>query len=186
MPVSLASSSSAAMHGALVPIGFSLGDGSFNAPVFSNIPQIYQDLLFVVQGRSTTAATSSQGVLRLNDDAGSNYSWTTLRGDGSSATSSRDTNSGNGWTFNDFTGANSTSNMFAVSTLHILNYRNTNTFKTGIWRNANDNNGSGTTRVAVGLWRSTAAIYDLRIINAQANWASGSTFTLYGVRSVGQ
>lgn len=168
--------------GALTRIGYWAGDGNFNAPIFSNIPQTFQDLLFVVYGRGTNAATTSQGILRLNDDAGSNYSWTTLRGDGASASSSRDVNAGSGWTINDFPSASAVSSLFAVTTLHILNYRSSG-FKTGIWRNANDMNGSGTTRLAVGLWRSTAAVNDLRIIHSAANWAAGSTFALYGVRA---
>lgn len=168
--------------GAIQRIGYYLGDGTFNAPVFSSIPQTYQDLMFVVYGRGTTAATTSQGVLRLNDDAGSNYSWTSLIGDGSSATSTRDVNSGNGFTINNFTAANSTANRFATAVVHILNYRGS-VFKTVLWQNADDNNGSGTTRIAAGLWRSTAAINDVRLINAQANWASGCTFALYGIKA---
>lgn len=168
--------------GAMTRINYAAGDGTFNAPIFSNIPQTFQDLLFVVYGRGTNASATSQGYLRLNDDSSSNYSSTSLIGDGSSATSSRETNLTNGFTINNFTGASATSGLFGATLIHIINYKSS-TFKTFIWRNVNDMNGSGTTRLVTGLWRSTSAINDIRLIHAQANWAAGSTFALYGIKA---
>lgn len=157
------------------------GDGSFNAPIFSNIPQTYTDLVLVVQGRLTGAVSTGVGVLRLNDDAGTNYSWTTLLGDGSSVASIRTSNGGNGVDVNSFPGASATANFVGQAVIHIPNYRSTSMFKNVIFHNANDANGGGTTRIVAGLWRSTAAINDVRLISSSGNWAAGSFFTLYGI-----
>ena len=140
------------------------------------IPSTYTDLIVVVNA-SLTSGTSVWGV-RFNGDTGSNYSWTSLRGDGSSATSTRDTGSNRilcGW----FGTSKST------GIVQIQNYANTTTYKTVITRsNATD---SGTyVNAAVGLWRgstgsATQAITSVTVLPDSSTWPVGSTFTLYGI-----
>jgi hypothetical protein len=140
------------------------------------IPSTYTDLIVVVNA-SLTSGTSVWGV-RFNGDTGSNYSWTSLRGDGSSATSNRDSGSNRilcGW----FGTSKST------GIVQIQNYANTTTYKTVITRsNATD---SGTyVNTAVGLWRgstgsATQAITSVTVLPDSSTWPVGSTFTLYGI-----
>jgi hypothetical protein len=178
--------SSSAMHGAVVPIASAIANGTTNAFVFSNIPQNYQDLVCIFYTRSAQATSSVQNYIFLNSDFANNYSGTILDGNGSTATSGRTSTiiaSPVGWT----SGASATSGIFGSQTTHLLNYSNTSTFKTYLSRSAADLNGSGYTRLAVNLYRSTNAITTLQISNdGNNNYVAGSTFALYGIRTVNQ
>ena len=165
-------------YGAMVPIAYSTS-GSAN---FGNIPQTYQDLYMVGQLRGISANTIEYFFTTLNA-ASSGYSYTSLTGDGASATSARN-NVGTG-AFYIGTGpsANSTASVFAAYEIWVLNYANTTTNKTILYRFAGDQNGSGQTALGVGLYSSTAAITAINTFGANGT-ATGSTHTLYGIRAV--
>jgi len=176
-----------AVHGAVVPIATYLSPGPLFYPNFVNIPQTYQDLRVVIYARTANALTTDALGLNFNSDYGTNYSETYLQGNGSSLTSARDTSSTRFYSIN-IPGAIAPSGVFGSITIDILNYANTSTYKTIIAKWANDQNGSGTTGLMTGLWRSTAAINEIdnNIVNSNGQWVAGSRISLYGVRSVGQ
>jgi hypothetical protein len=187
MPISPAAVSSSAMHGAVVPIAQAVGNGATSSFAFNNIPQNFQDLMFVVYQRDATGGNSGYGnsVIQFNGVGGTSYSTTSLYGNGSSASSGRVTN--NNGTFGVYgIGSATTAGVFTSSVVHILNYANTSTFKTVLSRGAVDINGSGETDICVNLFSSTNAIRSLTIFGYSGNPATGSTFTLYGIRTVGQ
>jgi hypothetical protein len=62
---------------------------------------------------------------------------------------------------------------------HIMNYANTNMFKTVLGR-AN-NAGTNGTEMSTSLWRSTSAINRLDIGLTGSTFVAGSTFALYGI-----
>lgn len=178
MPIAL-SAASAAMHGAMVPIAYG-STSSFGG--FSNIPSNYQDLYVVGSVLSDATRTATSLWLRLNNDSGTNYSNTQIDGNGSVASSSRASN-------NTIIGLNFNlvSGNPGVFEMWILDYANTSRFKTVLIRSANDNNGSGTTSLSVGLYRSTAAITSINFLYPGGNsQTANTTAALYGVRSVGQ
>ena len=148
--------------------------GSAAASVtFSSIPSTYTDLVIVINGAYVSSEDASPG-LRFNSDSGSNYSETGLDGNGSSASSFRDANA---------TSAilGSMSNTISTTIINIMNYANTTTYKTSISRG---NNSANRVRAYVAMWRNTAAITSIQIItNATPNFATGSTFTLYGIKA---
>ena len=168
------------MHGAVVPIAYA-ANGSAN---FYNIPQTYQDLYMVGQLRGVNANTIEYGNIQLNGSS-SNYSYTMLTGDGSSATSSRNTPVTGGFYLGLIPGGNSTANVFGAYEIWILNYANTSTYKTVLWRLAADQNGSGVSQMGVGLWSNTAAITGTNVFGSNG-CATGTTHSLYGIRKVGQ
>jgi hypothetical protein len=183
MPVSLASTSASSMHGALVPIAYQVLSTSAASVTFTSIPQNYQDLLVVINA-GQTGGTVNQGVFRVGNgtlDTGTNYSYTVLGGNGSSAVSSRGTNLTNGYT--DYFAAPGISGDYQTAELHILNYANTSTYKTILNRVAKATNG---TDLLVNLWRSTAAINTIQFQVPGGSFSSTSTFALYGVRTVNQ
>jgi hypothetical protein len=182
MPVSL-SSASAAMHGAIVPIGYITASGSASSVAFYNIPQTYQDLMVVCYVRTQFAATTQTYTMYLNNTGYIGWTGTGLSGNGSSASSSRGV--GTVYGLGDILpAANATSGIYAASEYHILNYKSS-TYKTAIMRNSCDLNGSGTASLNVGLWANTSAVNQIDIAT-NGNLTSGSTVTLYGIRSVGQ
>ena len=148
--------------------------GSAAASVtFSSISGAYTDLVLVM-GLGTDAGRNV--TVELNSDTGTNYSRTTIYGDGSVAGSSRTSNA-NSYRIDDnsFAGTTTNGSPFFV---HFMNYSNTTTFKTMLGR---ANNASVGTSVSVGLWRSTSAITTIKISALAGTFNSGTTFTLYGI-----
>lgn len=139
---------------------------------FSSIPSTYTDLVLVVNGHLTV---DDNVFLQFNGDTGSNYSFTLLRGDGSSATSSRDSNR----TQLFLGGILTTATGNTISS--IQNYSNNTTYKTVLTRT----NGvtSGAAQGRVGLWRNTSIITSVKVGVASGNFVSGTSFTLYGIKA---
>lgn len=168
--------------GALTRIQYQVLGSTTNNIIFSNIPQTFQDLRLVLSLRGNSAATTDNIWFYASPYA-TDTSGTNLTGNGSSATSTRET-SVNQLVIGTAPSANATSGIFGSTTVDILNYANTSTFKTFIVRNACDLNGSGNTNLTVGLKRNTGAISTLVIFPQNSTfWAAGSTAALYGVRA---
>jgi hypothetical protein len=178
---SAASNSVTVPQSALEPIATAGAAGG--GWLFSNIPQTYQDLMLVINARSTNASSTTQTITYFNGDAGaSNYSRTVLNGNGSAPGAFRESNFAQMYGMDGLPAANATANIFSSTVAHILNYKSTSTFKSMITRHAADLNGSGLTSIQVGLWRSTAAISQINISLVSGSVAAGSTATLYGIR----
>lgn len=133
----------------------------------------YTDLILVISLIPSGSGLSPQ--IRYNGDSASNYSYTVLYGNGTSAASAR----GSGNNTNYLYYANSpTSGTSSTYTVNFMNYANTTTYKTALYRWSV----AGVEAAAqVNLWRSTNAITSLEIFTSASSFASGSTFTLYGV-----
>ena len=114
------------------------------------------------------------------------YSTTYLLGNGTSASSTRDSNRSQV----DNVTVISTTPEFTLATFNVLNYSNATTYKTALQRagQLNNNTGVGGTGsfmgTAVSLWRSTAAINRVDVICAvNGQFAIGSSFTIYGIKA---
>lgn len=150
---------------------------STNSVTFSSIDGSYTDLVLVINAGAT--ATGCGITYRLNSDTSSLYSVTGLRGNGSSASSFRQT--GNDQvTVSNFSEPPTTGG--GVYIVNFQNYSNTTTFKTSISRG---NNASSGVDAFAGLYRSTNAITSVTILITGGNFNSGSNFSLYGIRAEG-
>jgi hypothetical protein len=150
--------------------------GSATATVtFDSIPGTYTDLVLVIAATNTGGNTDLY--LRVNSDTGTNYSYTYLSANGTSALSGRVTSTAN--VRMGYYGLPQ-STFDYVSTTHIMNYANTTTFKTWLTRS---NAASKGVDGIVALWRSTSAITRLDVRAASDNFGIGSTFTLYGIKA---
>jgi len=150
--------------------------GSATASVtFSSIPSTYTDLVLVANHAGVSSANALY--VTLNSDTASNYSYTLLTGNGSSATSARGS----------ITAAyfgNSTLTIGGTnSVVHLMNYSNTTTYKTLIGRNNAADGAQPNATAAVNLWRNTAAITSVLVSYYNVNFATGSTFSLYGIKA---
>jgi hypothetical protein len=174
-----------------LPVGFNsiatftVGAGGSSFIEFTNIPQGYKHLQIRAILRSTRSANSDGPVFRLGNgsvDTGANYALHFLKTDGDAATSvgvSSISNLGLG----DFPAANRTSGIFGAFVLDILDYQNTNKYKTTRALNGYDSNGAGDLRLISGLWQSTAAVNTIRFFpEIGPNFAQHSTFALYGIQ----
>ena len=146
--------------------------GSASSSVsFSSIPDTYTDLILIIDG---TVGSNCGIQMRFNSDSGSNYSFTRMTGDGSSASSDRSSSA----TFMELGFyVSSTRNMNIVQ---IMNYANTSTFKTVLNR-ANAQSVNIGAQAYVELWRKTPETINAISLSASGNFSTGSTFTLYGI-----
>ena len=158
----------------MTPIATNTLSSASATVTFSNIPQNYTDLVVVFDGTNVTGLASTG--LRFNGDTGNNYSKTLIDGSGSAASSDRDTNASAA-----YVGVNS--NISGNTIINIMNYANTTTYKTILGRGNVPGSSVVGVRAGVGLWRNTAAITSVSVINGAYNWTSGSTFTLYGIKA---
>ncbi len=78
-------------------------------------------------------------------------------------------------------GANAASNTFMTAIVQIQNYSNASTYKTCLIRGNDANN---YVLATVGLSRSTSAITSISLATSSgAQFVTGSTFTLYGIKA---
>ena len=149
--------------------------GSATASItFSSIPATYTDIVLVCR-QATNADANTQ--LQFNGDTGSNYSTTFLRGNGTAASSARDSNQTQ---MNLESFGFPTSAFGAITIANIMNYSNSTTNKTTLSRGSNANTG---VTAASHLWRNTAAITSMTILNNASTFSAGSVFTLYGIKA---
>lgn len=159
-----------------------IAGSSTTSVTFSSIPGTYTDLRLIIN--SQNANNTNQPFIQFNADTGTsttNYSTTSLRGDGSSAASGRHTNI-YGWYPVPGPGVGTTGN-FQPWLVDIMNYANTTTFKTGLSR---FNNATSILSANVHLWRATIAAITSITITAESGagvLVAGSTFTLYGIKA---
>ena len=151
---------------------------------FSAIPNTFTDLVLRMSVRSTSTAANFVSMLgNYNTDTGSTntYSITVLKGDGSTASSYRESN----YFFISNTSvnaANSTSNTFTSYELYIPNYL-VSANKPYSIISAGETNATGADISAVaGLWRNTAAITQI-VLDPAGDFAAGSSFFLYGIKN---
>jgi hypothetical protein len=152
---------------------------------FSSIPSTYKHLQIRYLARcSRTDYTIATMLIRFNSDSSSNYAGHALYGNGSAAYAY-----GNGGqTFGyagAVVGANATANIFAGGVIDILDYANTNKYKTtrslaGVNINASSGDEVG---LQSGLWQSTSAVNRIDFtLETSANFNQYTTFALYGIK----
>jgi hypothetical protein len=159
-----------------------VGSGGQSSVTFSSIPSTYQHLQVRYMPRISTSDTAENTWLRFNGDTGSNYTYHFLDGNGSSASAGAGTSqtrilAGRAGA------ANSGSNIFGANVLDVLDYANTNKYKTARILGGIDRNGDGNIRLDSGVWMNTAAVTSLTISPTTGNnFVQYSSFALYGIK----
>jgi len=160
------------------PIATTTLSSNQTSVTISSIPATYTDLVLIINAKNDTLTNTE---IRFNGDTATNYSNTMLSGNGTSATSARESNN---TSISIDNVAYMTTGDFAYSNIiQIFNYANTTTFKTLL---ARANSAANGVDAIVGLWRKTPeAITSLTILTTTGtrNFITGSTFTLYGIKS---
>lgn len=136
---------------------------------FDNVPQTFTDIVLIISG-----ANSGNMVKRLNfnNDTG-NGSSLVLSSPYSGSTPFSAT-----YAFANIGIYGSGTNTYHTI-VHIMNYSNSTTFKTYLYKEAN---AAESIEVGVGMWRSTSAITKIQITSTANNFGS-TTFTLYGIKA---
>jgi hypothetical protein len=153
---------------------------------FTSIPSTYTHLQLRYMSKSTTDGTLISVKLEVNSDTGSNYAYHGLYGDGGSAGAFGAANASYIVGPETVGGGAARANMFRATVLDILDYANTNKFKTFRYLDGSSLNtnvaGTQGIRLVSGLWRSTNAITSLKITPLSGNFAQYSHFALYGIK----
>jgi hypothetical protein len=145
---------------------------SASSVTFSSIPATYRDLILVAANTTLSTSGEAFGLLRFNGDSSTIYSRVQMVGNLGSAQS---------------TAASSENAIYSIMvgsttynsalTIQIMDYSATDKHKTVLLRSSSPNIVMG----AAGRWGSTSAITSIVISPSGTSWATGSTFSLYGV-----
>jgi hypothetical protein len=157
--------------------------GSQSSVTFSSIPATYTHLQLRIMGKTDRALDRDPITVKFNSDSGSNYAEHTLSGNGSSASAGAGS-SLTSTTIYRATGNSSATNIFGVIVYDLLDYANTNKYKTGRYLGGYDANGAGDIYFGSTLWQSTSAITSIVLTpSIGSNFLQYSSFALYGIKS---
>jgi hypothetical protein len=146
---------------------------------FTNIPQTYKHLQIRGIAKFSTASSLA---FTFNSDTGNNYAIHHICGNGASASSNNATSLGT-IRIQRQEGVSATANIFTGFVLDILDYNNTNKYKTTRSLAGDDKNGSGSISLESGLWMNTSAISSITFTSPSAyTFSQYSSFALYGIR----
>jgi hypothetical protein len=149
---------------------------------FSSIPSTYKHLQMRFRAQDTNVGTSQDALkIRLNSDSGTNYTEHILRGSGSSAVASGVTGRNELRMDAAITQLGSV-NIFGVGVMDLIDYASTTKYKTMRGFSGQDRNGAGSVNLSSGLWLNTAAVTSIQVLPESALFASGSVFSLYGIK----
>ncbi len=150
---------------------------------FSSIPATYTDLVIRSSARNdSSGSVQCSYKITINSDSGSNYSFTTLRGSGTAASSTTLSSQTSLRLDYQGVGGTATSNTFGSSEIYIPNYLSTSSRPIGVFGAGEDNATTAFRAAIAGLYRGSSAITSIVIADLDANnFVSGSSFYLYGI-----
>jgi hypothetical protein len=166
-----------------------VGSGGTAYVEFDSIPSTYTHLQIRILSRTTQNGANGESILlRFNGDTGTNYSDHTIRtyfGAETGLSSYGEINQG----FINIGASVSNSlmsNLYAATVIDILDYGNTNKYKTTRTMNGYDFNGATSgysyLQYAAGSWRNTNAINTIRLTPDVSNFSQYSSIALYGIK----
>ena len=158
-----------------------VGSGGATNIEFTSIPSSFEHLQirYIAQQNVTT---DWRGVyMNFNNDTGSNYAFHGLSGSGSSASAY----SGASQTLLVPAVASGTANIFSIGIIDILDYKNTNKYKTTRTLYGTERNTTPSfVELNSGLWMNTNAITSIKFTVNATNFTQYTQFALYGIKGV--
>jgi len=161
-----------------------VGAGGSSSISFSSIPSTYKHLQIRILSRTNRADTNDFMTIRYNSDSSAVYAYHSLYGNGASA-GANDTGTSTGTPWSGVTaGGNATASMFGANVVDVLDYQNTNKYKTTRLLSGTDQNGTtGRIYFMSNLWQNTSAITTVTIIPTYGTlFSQYSSFALYGIK----
>ena len=166
-----------------------VGAGGSASVSFTSIPSTYKHLQIRAIARGTYA-TGTDAILfkmQVNSDTAANYSTHFLQGYGGVATNIG-AGGGGGSDYIRLGGLpkdNWTASVFGPIVIDVLDYANTNKYKTVRCLSGSDGNSTTVyqyVEFTSGLWRNTNAISSISIFPSTGNISQYSSFSLYGIK----
>lgn len=151
-----------------------VGSGGASSMAFSSIPGTYTDLEVLVSGRTTGGGNGLDITFNSNT---SNYTNSTLQGNGSTASSYG--------TYNRLGGlinrAAEVANSFGSTKIYIPNYAGSNNKSYSADGFSEDNSSTAYITLTGGLWSNTSAITSISLSPMDGSFVQHSTAYLYGI-----
>ena len=166
------------MPGSYESIATTTLNATASSITISSIPSTYTHLQIRVIG-SMSASGADDLRMRVNGDTGSTYSTHFVVGNGTTAPAGAYST-----TTSMLVGANAmptATNTYGVAIIDVLDYANTNKYKTMRALTGNDTNGGGYVALSSGLWQSTSAITSLTFYPNASTFTANTQIALYGV-----
>jgi hypothetical protein len=159
-----------------------VGAGGSASITFSSIPSTYAHLQIRAISKDARSNANTAFSMRFNGDTASNYNEHGMTGDAGSVTAYATTNASAIGIGN--TAGSTNANVYGIHIIDILDYANTNKFKTARILGGHDEFGSGSSILGLfsGAWRNTSAINSITILPLIANISQYSSFALYGIK----
>ena len=156
-----------------------VGSGGQATISFTSIPSTFKHL----QVRGISRATSGNQYLKvqLNNDTAANYTYHEIFGTGASVGADKATAQTGALAMSSVAGSVG-SGFFAAIIIDLLDYTNTNKYKTLRDLDGFDYNSTGQIVFNSGLWLSTAVVNRLDLIPNASTFAQYSSFALYGIK----
>ena len=153
---------------------------------FSAIPQTGQDLLVVLNARTTTAAAEDYLIMVVNSTV-TGYSGKWLYGTGSgTGTANQPYGLTTSWHAGMAVGASATANTFSNNSLYIPNYSATAAKSLSVDSVGENNATAATQSVFAGGLTATAAVTSLTItVQPSGAFVAGTTASLYTISTTG-
>jgi hypothetical protein len=161
-----------------------VGSGGAANVEFTSIPQTYKHLQIRALARSTTptgSSASNEMWIRFNSDTASNYASHELNSFGTGRQSYAKTSTAGPRLSLALPRDATTANVYGSSIITILDYTNTNIYKT-VRTLYGWNAGGSHTGMSSVHWRSTSAITSITFLGEQDNFKQHTTFALYGIK----
>jgi hypothetical protein len=151
---------------------------------FSSIPATFTHLQLRVIARTDRSNNFDAFIIKANNDGTiANYTYHYVYGDGSSAGAGNENNTYAGAVVYRLPAASAAASIFGSTVTDILDYKNTNKYKTLRSIGGVDLNGSGEIYFGSNLWLSTTAISSLVIVpRTGTNFVQYTQFALYGIK----
>jgi hypothetical protein len=154
-----------------------VGAGGSSSIDFTSIPNTYTHLQIRSIDTGGTGSTWGYYKLRANSDTGANYTRHQIWGNGTSAQAYADVSQTSAF----ISVSSLSSGKFSGTIIDILDYANTNKYKTIRSLSGVDLNGDGGVALMSSVWMSTSAITSISLIPS-STFQQYSSFALYGIK----
>ncbi len=151
---------------------------------FSSIPATYEHLQLRTNIRTARASALEPTAIQFNGDTGSNYASHRLIGQSSTPLAGRETSQTRAYATGQMPTATAERSFYGSGYVDILDYANTNKNTTILFLSGENEATYPYVTFGSALWDATAAVATILLYPLHgSNFARGSEFTLYGLKS---
>ena len=161
-----------------------VGAGGSSSIDFTSIPSTYTNLQIRGIGRTTTAAAGGSNFgVRFNSDTGSNYSYHKMQNLSGTPDAGGGGNTNQVYFADLISRDGNTASVYSAFIIDILDYKDTNKYKTVRGMAGWNASGSGVLGISSGVWQNTNAITAINLVPSD-DFKQYTQFALYGIKGV--